>query len=125
MSTPQTLHRSAKPFSDADRLQFPIVMATVVFVRLIVFMTDSKPYHCGGLDLAKVSHPVSMPGADWDNALLVAVTRDGQLYFGSDQITPDSLPDRIRERLKDREVESKAYIRADIRARWGSGQTGP
>jgi len=52
--------------------------------------------------------------------MLVVVTRNGQIYFGSDHIAADSLVGRIQDRLKDRDVERKVYIKADSRARWGT-----
>jgi biopolymer transport protein TolR len=114
------LRKAPKLFSDFNTLQFARVMAMVVFVLLLVFMTETSPHHCGvSVDLPKVSRPVSMPGADRGDAMLVAVTRDGHVYFGRDQIVPTDLAERIRGRLKDRGAERKVYIKTDMRARWG------
>jgi biopolymer transport protein TolR len=60
-----------------------------------------------------------MPGALREDVMLVSVTRDGQIYFGSDQIDSADLSGKIKNRLKDRGVERKVYINADLRARWG------
>jgi biopolymer transport protein TolR len=116
----QTWRNSAKLFSDFNTLSFASVMALVVFVLLLIFMTVPTSFHCGGPDLPKVSRPISMPGASREDALMVAVARDGQVYFGSDRVTADVLTDKIRERLRDRDVERKVYIKADARARWGT-----
>jgi biopolymer transport protein ExbD len=69
--------------------------------------------------LPNASHAVSMPGALREDVMLVSVTRDGQIYFGSDQIDSADLSGKIKNRLKDRGVERKVYINADLRARWG------
>lgn len=116
------LRKSPKLFSDFDTLQFASVMAIVVFVVLLVFMTDTTPmiHHGVSADLPKVWHPVSMPGAVRDDMMKVTVLRDGRVYFGSDQIVIESLAERIQNRLKDRGVERKVYIVADERARWDS-----
>lgn len=52
--------------------------------------------------------------------MIVNVTRDGKIYFGVEQVRSADLPQKITDRLKDRSVERKVYIKADMRARWGS-----
>jgi len=112
----RTSHRL---FSDFNTLQFASVMAIVVFVMLSVFMTITPYHHGGSVDLPRVLHPVAMRGADREDAMKVAITRDGKLYFGTDRVRVADLSAKIRDRLKDREVERKVYIVADLRARWG------
>jgi len=120
----QTWRNSAKLFSDFNTLQFAGVMSLVVFVILLMFMVQPMVFdHGGSVDLAKVFHPVPMPGALREDAMQIWITRDGRLYFGSDQILADTLPERIQQRLKDRDVERKVYIKADRRARWGAVRT--
>jgi biopolymer transport protein ExbD len=95
-------------------------MAMVVFVMLLVFMTMTTPYHHGGsVDLPQVLHPVAMRGADREDAMKVTITRDGKVYFDTQQIRFGDLPAKIQDRLKDRVVEHKVYVIADMRARWG------
>jgi biopolymer transport protein ExbD/biopolymer transport protein TolR len=118
----RTWRNSPRLFSDFNTLAFASVMGMVLFVLLLLFMPISfvdLPIQAT-VDLPKVSHPVSMAAADREDAMLVAVARDGKVYLGGDQITADFLGNRIRERLKDRDVERKVYIKADSRARWGS-----
>jgi len=117
----QSWRKSAKLFSDFNTLQFASVMSLVMFVLLIVFLTNSGPI-CGGMstDLPKVDHPVSMPGADREDAMVVSIFRDGKVYFGADQVISADLPRKIVDRLRDRDVERKVYIKADMRARWGT-----
>lgn len=116
----QTWRRPAKLFSDFNTLQFASVMSLVMFVLLTVFLVNGAPT-CRGtsVDLPKMLHPISMPWADREDAMLVNVTRDGKVYFGPDQVSPSDLPQKITDRLKDRTVERKVYIKADMRARWG------
>jgi len=61
-----------------------------------------------------------MPGALREDALMVAVTRDGVVYFGADRVEADALGGKLEERLKNRDIERKVYVLADMRARWGS-----
>lgn len=117
----QSWRRPARLFSDFNTFQFAGVMGMVVFVVLLVFMTDSSHYHHGSsVDLPKVLHPVPLPNADREDAMIVNITRDGKVYFGVDHVVPSDLRQKIADRLKDRSVERKVYIKADLRARWGS-----
>lgn len=50
----------------------------------------------------------------------VTILRDGQVYFGSDRVTPAALQQKIAEHLNERGVERKVYIVADMRAKWGA-----
>ncbi len=59
-----------------------------------------------------------MPGALREDAMKVAIFRDGSVYFGTDRVDVANLQQKIVERLKDRDVERKVYIRADKRTRW-------
>ena len=43
-----------------------------------------------------------MPDADKEDALLVAVTRDGKVYFGNDQMPADQLTGKVKDRLANR-----------------------
>ena len=94
-------------------------MGMVMFVLLLVFMTIPTDHHGSSVDLPRVLHPVAMRGADREDAMKVSITRDGRVYFGTEQITFGDLPAKIQDRLKDREVERKVYVVADMRARWG------
>jgi biopolymer transport protein TolR len=114
----QKQQRSLKLFSDFNTLQFASVMAIVVFVILIIFMTNPTPFHSYSPDLPKVLHPISMPGANREDAMKITVTRDGKIYLGTEQVDPHTLPQKITDRLKDRGIERKMYIVADSRTYW-------
>jgi biopolymer transport protein ExbD/biopolymer transport protein TolR len=60
-----------------------------------------------------------MPDADKEDALLVAVTRDGSVYFGTDRTSVDDLTGKVRDRLTGR-VDKRVYVKADARAKFGS-----
>ena len=71
------------------------------------------------VDMAKVNNPEQMPDADKEDALLVSVTRDGQVYFGTDQISVDNLTSKVKDRLANR-ADKRVYVKADMRARFGN-----
>jgi biopolymer transport protein ExbD/biopolymer transport protein TolR len=95
-------------------------MVVLVFAELIAGTMSYNPHHGVGIDLPRILRPVSMSGALRDDVMQVSITRDGKVFFGSDQIVPDYLTEKIQTRLRDLDVERKVYIRADARARFGT-----
>ena len=92
----------------------------VLLVMLIIFMVITPMLQKGvSVDLAKVNNPAQMPDADKEDALLVAIMRDGKVFLGNDQIPPDQLTNKIKDRIANR-VDKRVYIRADARAKFGS-----
>lgn len=59
-----------------------------------------------------------MQGALREDALVVGVQRDGQIFLGSERVLIQRLPGELRERLS-RGAENKVYIRADARGKYG------
>ncbi len=95
-------------------------MVDVMLVLLIIFMVVTPMLQKGvSVDLAKVNSPTQMPDADKEDALIVAVMRDGRLFFGNDRIDADQLTQKIKDRIANR-VDKRVYIRADARAKYGS-----
>ena len=102
-------------------LDFPVVMAVVVFILLTTFMVEQKPMHGASVDLPRVSNPASMPRFESSNAMHMAIMRDGTIYFGQDKIsTPEQLSHRIQEGMRLQGVEKQVYIKADCRTRYGN-----
>jgi biopolymer transport protein TolR len=119
---------SLKPICRIDVTAFAGVMVVLVFAMLLPEMEGySFPFptfipiiDAGvGTDLPKVWRPIGMPGANRDDALVVAIMRDGHIFFGNGRVTARELPGKIREGLS-QDAERKVYIRADARARYGT-----
>src|ERR1700739_3826247 len=93
----------------------------VMLVLLIIFMVITPMLQKGvSVDLAKVNNPANMPDADKEDALLVAVTRDGKIFFGSDQVAgADQLTHLVKDRLASR-TDKRVFIKADARTRYGN-----
>jgi len=95
-------------------------LVDVVLVLLIIFMVITPMLQKGvSVDLAKVNNPAQMPDADKEDALIVAIMRDGKVFFGNDQIAPDQLTSKVKDRLANR-TDKRVFIRADARAKYGS-----
>ncbi|MBZ5720693.1 MAG: biopolymer transporter ExbD [Acidobacteriia bacterium] len=95
-------------------------MVDVMLVLLIIFMVITPMLQHGvSVDLAKVNNPEQMPDADKEDALIVAVMRGGDVFFGNDKIPVDQLTSKIKDRLANR-PDKLVYIKADARAKFGS-----
>jgi biopolymer transport protein ExbD len=91
-----------------------------MLVLLIIFMVITPMLQKGvTVDLAKVNNPQQMPDADKEDALIVAVMRNGDVFFGNDRINPDQLTNKIKDRIASR-VNKTVYLRADARAKYKS-----
>src|ERR1700687_1944810 len=95
-------------------------MVDVMLVLLIIFMVVTPMLQKGiSVDMAPVNNPEQMPDADKEDALLVSITRDGQVYFVSEQIQVDNLTGHVDDRLGNKQ-DKRVYVKADMRARFGS-----
>ena len=97
-------------------------MVDVMLVLLIIFMVVTPMLQKGvSVDYAKVNNPEQMDDADREDALLVSIQRDGKVYLGSEQITPDNLTTKEKDKLSQRSGgDRRVYVKADMRARYGS-----
>jgi biopolymer transport protein ExbD len=80
-------------------------------------MVVVEPPSGGSIDLAKVNYPISMSGANRKDALIIAVMRNGSVFFGNDRLTPEQLSPVLRERLIHRTGRT-IYLKVDERAKY-------
>ena len=96
-----------------------IPMADVMLVLLIIFMVVTPMLQKGfSVEMAKVPNPTDLPDADKDDAIIVAVSRDGHIYLGNTQTTQDQLTDLVKDQVSNR-IDKTIFIRADSRAKYG------
>ncbi|HUJ30252.1 MAG TPA: biopolymer transporter ExbD [Candidatus Acidoferrum sp.] len=96
-----------------------IPMADIMLVLLIIFMVVTPLLSKGvSVDMARVDNPVDMPDADKDDAILVAVTRDGSIYLGSTKVGLADLQGHVRDELANR-LNKTVFVRSDARAKFG------
>ncbi len=94
-------------------------MVDVMLVLLIIFMVITPMLQKGqSVNLVKTDNPTPMPDADKEDALLVAITHDGQIYFGADKVTQEKLTDIVKDRLSNK-TDKRVFVKADARARYG------
>ena len=93
-------------------------MVDVMLVLLIIFMVITPMLQNKvSIDMAKVDNAVAMPDADKEDAIVVAVTRDGGLFLGQDKIAPSELGRKVADKLADKPGKT-IYVRADARAQY-------
>jgi len=97
-----------------------VPMADIMLVLLIIFMVVTPMLQKGAsVDLTVTDFPREMPDSDKEDAIVVAVTRDGNFFLGSDQITIAELQGLVQEIVESR-VDKTVYIKSDARAKYES-----
>ena len=116
--TPRVQTKPIELLSGAQMTAFTFAALSLALTLLVVFMTDTPIIDDGvSLDLPKVSSPHSLWRAQREDALVVAVMCDGNVFFGNDRVAPDRLGRALLESLLSTR-ENKVYIRADGRVPW-------
>jgi biopolymer transport protein ExbD/biopolymer transport protein TolR len=109
-----------KSLGDVNSEPNVVPMCDIMLVLLIIFMVITPMLQKGvSVDLAKAINTRNMPDADKEDAVVVAVTRDGKVYLGSDQMRADDLVEKIQEQISSR-VDKTVYIKSDSRAKYES-----
>jgi len=93
-------------------------MVDVMLVLLIIFMVITPMLQNKvQVDMAKVDNPTAMPDADKEDAIVVAITRDGGVFLGQEKVAVSELGSRVRDKLADKPGKT-IYVRADARAQF-------
>ncbi|MGH9733149.1 MAG: ExbD/TolR family protein [Candidatus Acidiferrales bacterium] len=96
-----------------------IPMADIMLVLLIIFMVITPLLTKGvSVDMVHVPNPEDMPNADKDDAIIVAVTRDGSIYLGNDKVGMADLQDKVKDKVSGR-LDKTVFVRSDSRAKFG------
>src|ERR1700751_158486 len=110
---------SLNPMAGMDVTAFTLQFVILYVLMLVAFSSAQSFHHGVSSDLPKVRHPRLLSHAERDDALMVAIFRTGDVYFGNDPIAVDTLGEKIHDRMPTAGGERKVYIRADGRAKWG------
>ena len=98
-------------------------MVDVMLVLLIIFMVITPMLQKGvTVDLAKANNPKPMPDAEKEDALIVAVMKDGSIFFDTQRVAPEELTQKVKDRLDrmSNKNDKEVYVKADARARYKS-----
>ena len=94
-------------------------MVDVMLVLLIIFMVITPMLQNKVvIDMVSVVNPVPMADADKEDAIVVAITRSGDVFLGQNRTTIDELGNQVREKMAENPGNKTIYIRADARAEY-------
>ncbi len=96
-------------------------MVDVMLVLLIIFMVITPMLTKGvNVELPRTKNPIAMKDADKEDAILVAVTRNGDIFIspGNKRMTLEELPGKVRD-LQTNKLDKTVYIKSDQRAKYG------
>ena len=98
-------------------------MVDVMLVLLIIFMVITPMLQNKvNVTLAQIENAIAMPDADKEDAIVVAITRDGRVYLGQDQVTIADLGPKVADLLQNK-TSKTVFFRADARAHYGTVRT--
>jgi len=93
-------------------------MVDVMLVLLIIFMVITPMLtHGVSVDMVKTHNPVPMQAADKSDAVLIAVTRDGNVFLNNTKLRPEDLAPKVKDILTNR-LDKECFVRADQRAKY-------
>ena len=94
-------------------------MVDVMLVLLIIFMVITPMLQKGvSVDLARTNNPRLMAAADKEDAVVLAITRDGKIYLQDDPIRLGDITVKVKDRVSSK-LDKTVYIRSDARAKYG------
>lgn len=94
-------------------------MADVMLVLLIIFMVVTPMLQKGvSVDMVRTENPRQMPDADKEDAVVLAVTRDGKVYLGADTIQLRDITPKVKDRIATK-LDKTVYVKSDARAKYG------
>jgi len=111
------LKKAPPPVSDINVTPMVDVMLVVLIIFMVITPMLSKTV---SVDKYRARNAVAMSDADKEDAVQVAVTRDGSCFLspGTIKISPDDLAPKVKDLLANRPVKT-VYITADTRAKYG------
>jgi biopolymer transport protein TolR len=96
-----------------------IPMADIMLVLLIIFMVVTPMLQKDHpVDLARTDNAKDMQDADKEDAIVVAITRDGNIFLRNTQITKEQISSEVKDRIANR-LEKTVYVKSDARAKYG------
>jgi biopolymer transport protein ExbD/biopolymer transport protein TolR len=96
-----------------------IPMADIMLVLLIIFMVITPMLQkTTPVDLAMTNNAHDMKDADKDDAIVVAVTRDGSIFLNNVKVGKEDITGQVKDKLTGR-LDKTVYVKSDARAKYG------
>ena len=93
-------------------------MVDVMLVLLIIFMVITPMLSKGvSVDLVRTRNHIAMDEADQEDAILIAVTREGSVFLGRSRIEANLLKNEVEDILTTR-IDKTVYVKSDAPSRY-------
>jgi biopolymer transport protein ExbD/biopolymer transport protein TolR len=107
-----------KQLGDVNSEPNVVPMCDIMLVLLIIFMVITPMLQRDvSVDLVKAVAARTMQDAEREDAVVVAITRDGKVFLGSDQFPIERLQAEVQDRIANK-VDKTVYIKSDVRAKY-------
>ena len=94
-------------------------MVDVMLVLLIIFIVITPMLTKGvSVDRVKARNPSSMAPADKDDAVVVAVSKDGKVFLGKTMMKAEELGPKVKDMIANK-LDKMVYVNSDSRAKYG------
>src|SRR5579863_10502812 len=94
-------------------------MVDVMLVLLIIFMVITPMLQHGtSVNMARAANTRDMKEADKEDAVLLAITRDGKIFLQSDRLQPDQITTKVKDMIADK-LDKTVYVKSDRDAKYG------
>jgi biopolymer transport protein ExbD/biopolymer transport protein TolR len=93
-------------------------MVDVMLVMLIIFMVITPMLSKGvSVEMVKTKNPIPMQAADKSDAVVVAITRDGNTFLGTTKTAPADLIQKVKDLIATR-LDKTVFVKSDARAKY-------
>src|SRR5579863_10181880 len=88
-------------------------MVDIMLVLLIIFMVITPMLQKDHpVNMAKAENPRDMADAEKEDAVVIAVSRDGKLFIGNNPVTIDELTPKVKDMIANK-VGVTVYLKSD------------
>jgi biopolymer transport protein TolR len=95
-----------------------IPMADIMLVLLIIMMVITPMLQNRQLvDMAKAKNWENMQPAERDDAVVLAITRDGRYYLGNNEIALNQVTSTVEDKMSNK-LDKTVYVRGDENAKY-------
>lgn len=94
-------------------------LVDVMLVLLIIFMVIAPLLQNNvTVNMVTSRNAVQMDAANKTDAAIVAITRDGAIYFRKDRIEEKDVTSKIKDNMENK-TDKTVFLRCDVRAKYG------
>jgi biopolymer transport protein ExbD/biopolymer transport protein TolR len=68
--------------------------------------------------MVQAQNPIPMNDADKEDAVLIAITKAGDIFLGSNKISADQLTSMVQDKLA-KKTDKRVFVKADAHAKYG------